>query len=102
MLPLQPFQAAPSIEFHNVKLRYQPELPQALTGFSLVLQPGIKVALCGRTGAGKSSVLNALLRMIEMDEGAITLDGKSSTEISPRDMRSLFTVIPQVRLAHLF
>lgn len=95
-LPIQPFKTAPSIEFHNVKLRYQPELPQVLSGFSLVVQPGCKVALCGRTGAGKSSVLNALLRMVEVDEGMITIDEKSSTEISPQDMRSLFTTIPQV------
>lgn len=76
-----------------MKLRYAPNLPLALDGFSLSVKPGEKVGIVGRTGksfkyvlllhydsciflgAGKSSILQALFRTVELEFGQVTIDG---------------------------
>lgn len=55
---------AGSIMFQNVVLRYKPELPPALNSISFKVQGGQKVGIVGRTGCGKSTVLQALFRMV--------------------------------------
>lgn len=61
----------PSIEFKDVTLRYRPELPQVLHALSFEIEPGQKIGIVGRTGAGKSSLITALFRLVEVEGGQI-------------------------------
>ena len=72
---------AGAIEFEDVQLRYRPELPLVLKGISLKIRPGEKVGIIGRTGAGKSSVTQALFRMVEICGGGIWIDGRSISDV---------------------
>lgn len=83
------------IIFKDVKLRYQPELPLTLNGLSFDISSGQKVGIIGRTGAGKSSIIGAILRLAEICGGTITIDGIDISKISLNDLRSPIAVIPQ-------
>ena len=56
---------------------------------------GSKIGVVGRTGAGKSSLITAMLRLTELDEGKITVAGMNISEISLFNLRSAIAVIPQ-------
>ena len=56
---------------------------------------GSKIGVVGRTGAGKSSLITAMLRLTELDEGKITVAGINISEISLFNLRSAIAVIPQ-------
>ncbi|KAH9975853.1 P-loop containing nucleoside triphosphate hydrolase protein [Lactifluus volemus] len=83
------------IEFRNYSLRYRPDLDLVLRDISLTLHPGEKIGICGRTGAGKSSLLLALFRIIEPADGTILIDGVDITKIGLHDLRSAMTIVPQ-------
>ncbi|CAN3362979.1 oligomycin resistance ATP-dependent permease Yor1p [Diutina catenulata] len=83
------------ISFSRVALRYRPELPRVLDDFSLKVYPGEKVGICGRTGAGKSSIMNALYRLTEVEDGSITIDGLNIADMGLFDLRSRLSIIPQ-------
>ena len=55
-------------------MRYRSDLPLVLNGVSILIKPGSKVGIVGRTGAGKSSLLSALFRFAEPESGSIILD----------------------------
>lgn len=61
----------PSIEFENVTFRYRPNLPPVLDKISFAVQPGEKIGIVGRTGAGKSTLIAALFRLVELTGGRI-------------------------------
>ena len=63
------------VEFKLVELRYRPDLPLVLKGVSFSIQPGEKIGIIGRTGAGKSSIAQALFRTVEPCGGTIEIDG---------------------------
>ena len=63
------------IQLVGVSLRYRPDLPLVLNNISLTIGGGQKVGIVGRTGAGKSSLISALLRLVELDSGSIVIDG---------------------------
>jgi ATP-binding cassette subfamily C (CFTR/MRP) protein 1 len=84
-----------SIEFKNVKMRYRPQLPLVLRGASFKIEPRWKVGVCGRTGAGKSSLLQALLRMVEIEDGQIEIDGVNTKDIGLHTLRNEIAIIPQ-------
>ncbi|KAJ6326174.1 hypothetical protein OIU78_013303 [Salix suchowensis] len=88
-----PFQG--TIEFQNVTMRYMPSLPPALHGISFTVPGGMKVGIVGRTGAGKSSILNALFRLTPICSGCIVVDGLDITDVPVRDLRPHFAVVPQ-------
>ncbi|TMW55712.1 hypothetical protein Poli38472_010594 [Pythium oligandrum] len=83
------------IEFNNVFLRYRDGLEFVLRGVSFTVQPGHKVGVCGRTGSGKSTLMNALFRTVELAQGSVRIDGVDIASISLHALRSKLTIIPQ-------
>lgn len=83
------------IEFENVKLKYRPDLDFVLKGVSLKILPREKIGVVGRTGAGKSSLMLALFRLVESAEGSIKIDGIDISKIGLTDLRSKMSIIPQ-------
>jgi ATP-binding cassette, subfamily B, multidrug efflux pump len=83
------------VRFEGVWFRYSPEGPWVLRDVSLVASPGRTVALVGHTGAGKSTVVNLLLRFYDPDRGRITVDGVDIRELSTADLRSAIGFVQQ-------
>ncbi|GMQ09242.1 hypothetical protein CsSME_00052686 [Camellia sinensis var. sinensis] len=106
------------IEFQNVTLRYMPSLPAALKDVSFVIAGGMQklifeqlifvpndtkwselrqsvVGIVGRTGAGKSSILNAIFRLNPICQGCILVDSINIADVPVRYLRSHFAVVPQ-------
>ncbi|KAJ0033464.1 hypothetical protein NQD34_000571 [Periophthalmus magnuspinnatus] len=83
------------VEFRSAVLCYREGLPNALEGVSLVVRPGEKVGIVGRTGSGKSSLFLALFRMVELAEGQILLDGLDISTVGLPQLRSRLAIIPQ-------
>lgn len=83
------------IEFINSKLRYRPGLPLVLKGLNISIPAQAKVGVVGRTGAGKSTLMVALLRLVELDSGSIKIDGVDIRSVGLKTLRSKIAVIPQ-------
>jgi ABC-type multidrug transport system fused ATPase/permease subunit len=83
------------VEFAAAVLRYRPELPPALNGLSFSVAPGERLGIVGRTGAGKSTIAAALLRLRDLCSGAITLDGLDLARMGLADVRRGVCAIPQ-------
>ncbi|KAL3522806.1 hypothetical protein ACH5RR_015640, partial [Cinchona calisaya] len=83
------------IRFEDVVLRYRPGLPAVLLGLSFTISPSQKVGIVGRTGAGKSSMLNALFRIVELEKGRILIDGCDVSKFGLTDLRRVLSIIPQ-------
>eukprot|EP00397_Hematodinium_sp_SG-2012_P003278 GEMP01003286.1.p1 GENE.GEMP01003286.1~~GEMP01003286.1.p1 ORF type:complete len:1499 (+),score=319.19 GEMP01003286.1:58-4497(+) len=83
------------LEWKNVHVKYRADLPLVLRDVSFCVKRGTSLGVCGRTGAGKSSVLNALMRMVEVHEGQQILDGIDLKTLGLHDLRSRMLVIPQ-------
>ncbi|AOW04564.1 Plasma membrane ATP-binding cassette (ABC) transporter, putative [Yarrowia lipolytica] len=83
------------IEFQDVSMSYRPGLPLVLKDISVNVLPGEHVGICGRTGAGKSSIMNALYRLSELSQGTVTIDGVDISTIGLNDLRSKLSIIPQ-------
>jgi thiol reductant ABC exporter CydC subunit len=90
----------PVLEFDEVVARYSPQEPEVLSGASFALAPGRRVALVGESGAGKTTVVNLLLRFLDPESGRITLDGRDLRDYRQDDVRHLFAVAGQD--AHIF
>ncbi|CAL5361915.1 unnamed protein product [Camellia sinensis] len=84
-----------SIKFEDVVLRYKPELPPVLHGLSFTISPSEKVGIVGRTGAGKSSMVNALFRIVELERGKILIDDCDVAKFGLTDLRKVLSIIPQ-------
>ena len=88
--------SAGSIIFDNVVMVYRPGLDPVLRGLSFQVDGGTKVGIVGRTGAGKSSVLVALFRLVErLQHGAISIDGVDIFNVGLGVLRSRMSIIPQ-------
>lgn len=81
LLPPETWPSAGAIEFENVKAAYNPSAT-ALQDLDLAIKPGQTVVVCGRTGSGKSSLLLSLLRLLDVTEGTITIDGVDISQLS--------------------
>lgn len=68
-------------------LCYREGLPNALDGISLVVRPGEKVGIVGRTGSGKSTLFLALFRMVELSQGQVLLDGLDISTVGLHQLR---------------
>lgn len=69
------------VEFRNYSTRYREGLDLVLRNLSFIVQAGEKIGICGRTGAGKSSMMLALFRLVEPVCGQIFIDGVDITQI---------------------
>ncbi|KAH9902793.1 P-loop containing nucleoside triphosphate hydrolase protein [Cubamyces lactineus] len=83
------------IEIKDLVLKYRPELPPVLKGLSMSVRPGEKIGIVGRTGAGKSSIMTALYRLVELTSGSIVIDGVDISTIGLKDLRNGLAIIPQ-------
>ena len=87
------------IEFRRVNMRYRDNLDFVLRDLSFKIQPGQKIGIFGRTGAGKSSILQALFRLVDVDASlkasCILLDGVDIRELGIRTLREKMAYIPQ-------
>lgn len=83
------------IEFKNVSLRYEGAKRLALDDLSFVVKPGEKIALVGRSGGGKTSLVNLLPRFYELQQGLILLDGLDVRALALKDLRAQFSLVSQ-------
>lgn len=82
------------VEFSDVCFSYEPG-KEIIHGFSAKVEPGQKVAIVGPTGAGKTTLINLLMRFYDLDSGKITIDGTPITDMSRHQVRSLFGMVLQ-------
>ncbi|KAF9517313.1 hypothetical protein BS47DRAFT_1291272, partial [Hydnum rufescens UP504] len=83
------------VEFKDVVFSYRPGLPPVLQGISFLVQGGQKIGVVGRTGAGKSSLMTALFRLVELSSGSIRIDGLDISKLGLRKLRSKISIIRQ-------
>lgn len=84
-----------NIEFKNVSFKYAEDLPYALKDISFKLEPGKTLAILGRTGSGKSSIVNVLLRLYDINEGEILVDGHEVKDVTLNSLRENISYVPQ-------
>jgi ATP-binding cassette subfamily B multidrug efflux pump len=85
--PKLPSERLGRVEFEHVSFRYKADEP-LIEDLSLVAEPGHSVAIVGPTGAGKTTLVNLIMRFYELDGGRITLDGVDITDMRREDLRS--------------
>ncbi|KAK1760836.1 P-loop containing nucleoside triphosphate hydrolase protein [Echria macrotheca] len=83
------------IVFDNVEMRYRAGLPLVLQGLNMHIAGGERIGIVGRTGAGKSSIMSTLFRLVELSGGHITIDGVDISTVGLHDLRSRLAIIPQ-------
>ena len=86
----------PAIALNNVVMRYGDT--EVLRGLSLRAEPGQTTALVGASGAGKSTVFNLLTRLVDPQEGDVTIGGVKTTDLAIDDLRGLYSVVTQEAL----
>ena len=82
------------VEFDNVHFSYTPDT-ETIKGFSVRVEPGQKVAIVGATGAGKTTIVNLLMKFYDVSEGDISIDGVSIKDMSRAHVHSLFCMVLQ-------
>ena len=87
--------ASGQIEWRNICVRYQADLPLALDHVSLLIQPGQTVALVGSSGSGKTTLANLLPRFVDWTDGDLLLDGVSVREWQLSDLRRQIAMVSQ-------
>lgn len=87
--------ASGEIEFQDVSLRYRDNMPNVLKNLTFTAAPNEKIGICGRTGAGKSTILGALFRLVELSNGRILIDGLDISKMGLNSLRSKISIIPQ-------
>jgi ATP-binding cassette, subfamily B, multidrug efflux pump len=83
------------VRFEEVWFRYSPDGPWVLRDISFTAAPGRTIALVGATGAGKTTIVNLLLRFYDPERGRITVDGVDIRELSTADLRSVIGFVQQ-------
>ncbi|EMS55420.1 ABC transporter C family member 3 [Triticum urartu] len=83
------------IQLRNLHVRYAPQLPFVLKGLSVTFPGGMKTGIVGRTGSGKSTLIQVLFRIVEPTVGQILVDGVDICTIGLHDLRSRLSIIPQ-------
>ncbi|KAH7925483.1 ABC transporter [Leucogyrophana mollusca] len=83
------------LDLKAVVMKYRPELPPVLKGLTMTIAPGEKIGIVGRTGAGKSSIMTALYRLVELTSGSISIDGIDISSVGLTKLRTGLSIIPQ-------
>ncbi|KAM0842058.1 hypothetical protein ACQ4PT_058608 [Festuca glaucescens] len=83
------------IQLHNLHVRYAPQLPFVLKGLTVTFPGGMKTGIVGRTGSGKSTLIQALFRIVDPTIGRILVDGVDICTIGLHDLRCRLSIIPQ-------
>ncbi|KAJ1270320.1 hypothetical protein BS78_06G045000 [Paspalum vaginatum] len=83
------------IEIKDLKVRYRPNTPLILKGINISISGGEKIGVVGRTGSGKSTLIQALFRLVEPTKGKMIIDGIDICTLGLHDLRSRFGIIPQ-------
>ncbi|XP_042502538.1 ABC transporter C family member 3-like [Macadamia integrifolia] len=83
------------VDIIDLQVRYAPHLPLILQGLTCTFFGGMKIGIVGRTGSGKSTLVQALFRMLEPTAGQICIDGINIATIGLHDLRSRLSIIPQ-------
>lgn len=92
--PAVPPSIAGRVAFEDVDFRYEPDKP-LIEGMDLVVEPGQTIAIVGPTGAGKTTLVNLLMRFYEVDRGRITIDGVDTRTMTRDDLRRTFGMVLQ-------
>lgn len=93
-LPAAVYQAEGTVEFQNVRFGYTPD-KILMHKINFSVKPGQKVAIVGSTGAGKTTLINLLMRFYELNGGKITLDGTDTKDMTRSNLRSNFGMVLQ-------
>ncbi len=83
-----------NVKFDHISFRYNPEKP-LIEDLSIQVNPGQLVAIVGSTGAGKTTLVNLLMRFYELNSGGIYVDGVSTTDMTRKDLHNLFGMVLQ-------
>jgi len=92
--PVQLGEMTGRVVFDNVVFGYDPKKP-VIKGLSATIEPGHRIAIVGPTGAGKTTLVNLLMRFYEVNSGAITIDGVNIKDMKRSDVRKLFGMVLQ-------
>eukprot|EP01062_Namystynia_karyoxenos_P044770 TRINITY_DN33033_c0_g1_i1.p2 TRINITY_DN33033_c0_g1~~TRINITY_DN33033_c0_g1_i1.p2 ORF type:complete len:677 (+),score=198.65 TRINITY_DN33033_c0_g1_i1:2068-4098(+) len=84
-----------AVSFESVSLTYRPGLPPALQQLTFDIRPGERIGIVGRTGAGKSSLLALLFRIVDASSGVIKVDNEPVSSVGLHTLRRRMAVIPQ-------
>jgi ATP-binding cassette subfamily C (CFTR/MRP) protein 1 len=93
--PPQDWPQTGNISFRNIWMKYRQDLDYVLKGLNAEIYGAEKIGIVGRTGAGKSSLMTVLFRLVELDKGSIVIDGTDISTIGLHDLRSKLSIIPQ-------
>ena len=83
-----------TIVFEHVDFSYDPKKP-LIQDLNIVVKPGQKVAIVGPTGAGKTTIVNLLMRFYDIQRGRVLIDGRDASELSREENRKLFAMVLQ-------
>ncbi|KAF5774254.1 putative ABC-type xenobiotic transporter [Helianthus annuus] len=83
------------VDIHHLQVRYAPHMPLVLRGITCTFHGGKKTGIVGRTGSGKSTLIQTLFRIVEPTSGEIFIDGINISSIGLHDLRSRLSIIPQ-------
>lgn len=93
--PLDNWPNVGSIVFRDLQVRYAEHFPAVLKNITCEFPGGKKIGVVGRTGSGKSTLIQALFRIVEPSQGTIVIDNVDITKIGLHDLRSRLGIIPQ-------
>ncbi len=82
------------VEFSDVSFGYTPE-KRIINNFNLQVEPGKMIAIVGKTGAGKTTLINLLMRFYDVDEGKIAVDGNNINEVTRKSLRKSYAMVLQ-------
>ncbi|KAL5564697.1 hypothetical protein UlMin_027861 [Ulmus minor] len=93
--PEQSWPTCGEVDIRNLHVRYAPHLPMVLRGLTCTFPGGMKTGIVGRTGSGKSTLIQTIFRIVDPAAGQITIDGINISSIGLHDLRSRLSIIPQ-------
>ncbi|KAI4301402.1 hypothetical protein L6164_034685 [Bauhinia variegata] len=94
-LPPPSWPARGDVDVKDLQVRYRPNTPLVLKGLTLSISGGEKIGVVGRTGSGKSTLIQVFFRLVEPSGGKIIIDGIDISALGLQDLRSRFGIIPQ-------